>query len=123
MSEDGEDDDKVMVSDVEVVQSGGNGAGGGGRVNGSADGGGVDDSSESSGVGDTGESLVYRSGGGGVNIVYRSVGGGLCWSGWYFGIGWDFHGRSAGRSGTGGAVCCEASPVLCKWKGIFFVLF
>ena len=78
MSEDGEDDDKVMVSDVEVVKSGGNGAGGGGRVNGSADGGGVDDSSESSGVGDTGESLVYRSGGGGVNIVYRSVGGGLC---------------------------------------------
>ena len=23
--------------------------------------------------------------------------------------------------GTGGGVCCEASPVVCEWEGIFFV--
>ena len=38
-------------------------------------------------------------------------------------LGGVFFGGGGGRSGTGGRVCCEASPVVCKWERIFFVLF
>ena len=75
----------------------------GGGVDGSGGCGGVDGSSESSVVDDSGGSIVYRRGGGGL---YRG--------GWYFGVGWDFYGGGGGRSGTGGGMCCEASPVLCE---------
>ena len=145
MKEDWEDDDKVMVSDVETMRSlggrdvefhegrdlclcgggGGGGSSGGnvGDIDGSGGGGGVDDSGGSMNVGDSGESIVYRSGGGGGGIVYRSGGGGLYRNGWYFDVGWGFHRGGGGRSGTGVGVCCEASPVVCEWVGIFFVSF
>ena len=38
-------------------------------------------------------------------------------------LGGGFFRGGGGRSGTGGGVHCEASPVVCKWERIFFVLF
>ena len=37
-------------------------------------------------------------------------------------LGGGFFRGGGGRSGTGGGVHCEASPVVCKWERIFFVL-
>ena len=99
---DGEDDDKGIVSDIEGVLSlggrdicksmrygicvfvavavfvGGSGCG----VDISDEGGAVDGSAGNSGVGDGGERLMYRCVGGGGIVAYRSVGGGLRRSGW-----------------------------------------
>ena len=86
--------------------------GGGCDVDGSCGGGDVDGSDGSSGVGDSGWSIVYRYDGGGL---YRS--------GWYFDVGWGFCGGGGVRSGTGGGVCCEASPAVCKCEEIIFVTF
>ena len=99
----------------------------GGGVDGSNGGGGVDGNGGNSGVGDSGESIMHMSYGGGesiVCIVYRSRGGGLCSSGWYFSVGWGFHGGGGGGCGTdgegGGGVCCETRSVACEWEGIVF---
>ena len=56
-------------------------------------------------------------------VVYRCVGGGLYRSASYYGVRWNFCGVGGGRSGTGGRVCCEASPVVFQWEGYFLCCF